>query len=164
MKFTIEVNEETIKEMKKIWATDEKPSLVEKEHKFNVGDIVVGNDMADKMYGITTKGVKLKVIALNEYEFVGLIVNEDGSLDENKYSVMYKCFDKVAEEKKTVCAMVTTPCFSFDETGMALVGTINRNCLEVSNGWLKKHGVYTLCEDEEYIWYYSLDCLEILSK
>lgn len=164
MELTIKVDEETIKEIKKIWTADEKPSLVEEKHKFKVGDIVVGNDVADYMYGITRKGVKLKVVKLNKYTFVGQIVSEGGNFGDCEYCVSYNCFDKVEEEQKTVCAMVMKPCFTFDKTGMALVGTVAGSMLDVSNGWLKKHGVDTGCEDEKYIWFYPLQWLEVLSK
>lgn len=166
MKFTIDVDEETIKKIemiKKILTADENPSLVE-EHKFKVGDIVVGNDKADYVYDITRKGVKLKVVRLNERSFVGQIVNEDGSLEHAEYLVWYECFDKVEEEQKTVCAVLMKKSYTFDKIGMALVGTVNRWCLEVSNGWLKEHGVKTGCKRKNYIWNYPLQCLEILSN
>jgi hypothetical protein len=72
-----------------------------KEHKFKVGDTVVGNKLADN-YGITIKGWKGEVVEIDEED----TDSEDdicvkGLHDREKYWVDSACFDLYTEKKSS---------------------------------------------------------------
>lgn len=62
--------------------------------KFNVGDIVIGNDLADEMYSITCKGTLWEVIRVGA-EYISICNTEDGEFNsvESKAFDLYKPVD-----------------------------------------------------------------------
>lgn len=60
--------------------------------KFKVGDLVIGNDLADKHYCITCKG----------YKGIVTDVLNNGKIKVNHFSVLEECFDLFEEEEKIV--------------------------------------------------------------
>jgi hypothetical protein len=68
-----------------------------KESKFSVGDTVVGNEMASKMYGTTVEGWIGKVVKLLDDGFIKV---EDAK--GTNYSVEGGCFDLVPEKSEKV--------------------------------------------------------------
>lgn len=58
--------------------------------KFQVGDIVVGNELASEYYSITKRGVVLEVTEVNERNFRGKLRNPQGRGD---YRLDYDAFD-----------------------------------------------------------------------
>lgn len=77
-------------------------------NKFKVGDIVVGNEKASWNYGVTKRGVKLKVTQVNNNgSFVGIIISEPrGKYVGQTFGVgcelKPECFDLVTEGDKIV--------------------------------------------------------------
>ena len=57
-----------------------------REYKFKVGDIVIGNRLANQKYCYTIKGVKGKVVSVGSGKF-------RISVNSNQYDVDYDAFD-----------------------------------------------------------------------
>lgn len=71
--------------------------------KFKVGDIVVENEKANHVYGITTEGSKLKVTGVGKYHFYAklLYCPHYSRFNGREYQLNYDCFE-LAENKKIV--------------------------------------------------------------
>ena len=81
---------------------DERGLELVRENKFKVGDIVVGNDETDKLYGVTRKGVKCKVICVCDGGSLIKVEVAEGVFKGREYCVLPKYFDLAPSEEITI--------------------------------------------------------------
>ena len=81
---------------------DERGLELVRENKFKVGDIVAGNDKADKCYDVTKKGVKCNVTCVCDGGSLIKVEVAEGVFKGREYCVLPKCFDLAPSEEITI--------------------------------------------------------------